>query len=374
MSNRERDTKIDPEFAKIPKDMTGFYIWRVEKLAVVPLPREKYGDFYAGDAYIVFSATNSREQGGMNIKPAKFQRTAEIHIHFWLGENCSVDERATAAYKTVELDMAFGDMPVQHREVQGFESLRFISYFPKGIRYLKGGVATGLKVADDGFRPRLFIIKGAKTPIAREIREITWERMNDGDAFVLDAGERIFIYIGKNANRKEAFEATNIAQLFKDQPGEAVVRVDDGKEIEQLTGKTLELFEKFLPLNKKKLKAHKEFMQDEKWSEETSGKLQRLFKVTDASGKVEIKQLKAEKPLKTDLNSSDCFILDAGKGVGGIWVWVGKGATDRERESSMNWAQEFLKQEKYSPNTPITRVIDGAEPFEFKAFFGNEWR
>ena len=44
------------------------------------------------------------------------------------------DEKTIAAYKTVELDQYFDDAPIQHREIQGFESLRFHSYFPKGIR------------------------------------------------------------------------------------------------------------------------------------------------------------------------------------------------------------------------------------------------
>lgn len=89
--------------------------------------------------------------------------------------------------------------------------------------------------------------------------------MNDGDAFVLDAGQRIFIYTGKNANRKEQFEAITVASLFKDEPGEAIVKVgmkssvspkllaslyvrqtsvsDDGLELEQLTGQNLEVLQ-----------------------------------------------------------------------------------------------------------------------------------
>lgn len=87
----------------------------------------------------------------------------------------------------------------------------------------------------------------------------------------------------------------------------------------------------------------------------------------------------------------DCFVLDAGKHFG-LWVWVGKNATEKERLESMKYAQvllrtfqfvhyhlnfftqEFVTREKYPPNMPIARVIDGAEPFEFKALFGNEWR
>jgi len=43
------------------------------------------------------------------------------------------DEYGTAAYKTVELDTFLDDKAVQHRECEGYESERFMSYFPKGL-------------------------------------------------------------------------------------------------------------------------------------------------------------------------------------------------------------------------------------------------
>ena len=46
------------------------------------------------------------------------------------------DEYGTAAYKTVELDTFLDDKAVQHRECEGYESDRFLSYFPKGLTYV----------------------------------------------------------------------------------------------------------------------------------------------------------------------------------------------------------------------------------------------
>lgn len=61
------------------------------------------------------------------------------------------------------------------------------------------------------------------------------------------------------------------------------------------------------------------------------------------------------------------FILD--HGILGIWVWVGKRATDKERFEAMRNARGFVKKKKYPNTTRVTRIIDGAEPLEFKTLF-----
>lgn len=60
-------------------------------------------------------------------------------------------------------------------------------------------------------------------------------------------------------------------------------------------------------------------------------------------------------------------------GVNGIWVWVGKRASDKERTEAMRNARGFVKKKKYPSQTAVTRVVDGAEPLEFKMLF-TAWR
>nr|CAD7432912.1 unnamed protein product [Timema monikensis] len=65
------------------------------------------------------------------------------------------------------------------------------------------------------------------------------------------------------------------------------------------------------------------------------------------------------------------FIID--NGVTGIWVWVGRRASPKERVEAMRNAHGFVTKKGYPNNTPVTRVVDGGEPVEFKILF-TSWR
>ena len=110
-------------------------------MQVVPISTDAFGKFFNGDAYIIYNCSEYGQPGGMSL--ISKQRKASIansssnrdrsqleqHIHFWIGSQCSQDEATIAAYKSVELDDLLGGQPIQHREVEGFESARFKSYF-----------------------------------------------------------------------------------------------------------------------------------------------------------------------------------------------------------------------------------------------------
>lgn len=56
-------------------------------------------------------------------------------------------------------------------------------------------------------------------------------------------------------------------------------------------------------------------------------------------------------------------------GPSGIWVWVGKQATKKERSSALKYAMELIKRKSYSHKTELTKVIEDGETVEFKALF-----
>ena len=129
----------------------------------------------------------------------------EWNIHFWLGSETSTDESGCAAYKTVELDESLGGGPVQYREVEGNESQLFLSYFKSsgGIEYLPGGMESGFrKVERDVWPTRLLHLKGKRTVRVREV-SLSTSSLNQGDVFILDAGLKLYLFNGSQANKYE---------------------------------------------------------------------------------------------------------------------------------------------------------------------------
>lgn len=57
----------------------------------------------------------------------------------------------------------------------------------------------------------------------------------------------------------------------------------------------------------------------------------------------------------------------------GIWVWVGRKVSERERSEALRNARGFVKKKKYPAFTKVTRVVDGHEPPEFKILFA-DWK
>lgn len=94
-----------------------------------------------------------------------------VDIHFWVGSGAANDQKALVA---VELDHFLGGSPVQHRELEGFESRRFISYFPKGVHILNGHAGSAFhRMQAPLQRAALFHVKGKKRPILYEVNNLT---------------------------------------------------------------------------------------------------------------------------------------------------------------------------------------------------------
>ncbi|XP_037071160.1 advillin-like [Pollicipes pollicipes] len=339
----------DPAFRSVPRRAPCFLVWRVESMVLAPVPREQHGRFHRGDAYVVLSCSERGAAPGAGRGPL------ETHVHFWLGSGASVDEAGVAAYKTVELDELLGGAAVQHRELEGTESSRFRSYFPAGLRHLDGGTASGLTHVSDAFAPVLYAVKGRRNPLIRQLPAVAWEHLNDGDVFVVDARDVIFVWTGRTANKMEKIQGARLAQALKSEHGGAdVIIVESGREEE-------------LP---RQVKSEATVDADERHERRRAEDI-KLYRCSDQDGTLKVVEVKSGPLMQADLDSGDSFIID--NGPQGIWVWVGKRASAKERAEAMRNAQGFIKKKGYPISTPVTRVIDGGEPTDFKTLF-KSWR
>ncbi len=315
----------------------------MEKFKVVAVKKEDVGTFYSGDSYIVLHTYKA---------PAPSD-ALRWNVHFWLGAHTTQDEAGTAAYKTVELDDKLGGAPVQYREVQGFETPEFAKIFPNGIRILAGGVETGFThVKPTEYKPRLLHVKGTKSQITAIEVPLSGDSFNEGDAFILDNGLEIHQWSGKSAGIFEKNKAASIARAIDDErAGKPKVTVytqdNDAGFPWQLVGGKPAAFKPATPDSEPKF-------------------VKKLFKVSDAAGKLSITKVDEGSIQKSHLKDDDVFIFDTGAVV---YAWIGSKASANEKKNGLGFAQSYLQQEKRPLETPIVRVFSGGENETFNAMF-----
>jgi len=325
----------------------GTQIWRIEHFAVKPWPQPQYGQFYSGDSYIV-------------LQTKKAGNSFSWDIHFWLGNFTTQDEAGTAAYKTVELDDFLGGAPIQHREVQGFESDLFLSYFPGGVRILEGGIESAFNhVKPETYKPRLLHVKGRKVVVVREVPRAR-ASLNSGDVFILDNGLDLYQW---NGSKSAVSERTKAAQLCRalDDERKGLPKVHVFEEGDKDAG----AFWALLEGGEGPVASAEQAGADDQ-AVAAGASILRLLKLSDAGGTLTFTQVSEGKVSKKSLDPNDVFVFDTGHE---IFAWIGKGASKGERASAMQHAQDYLVKYKRPLVLPITRILDGGENEVFLSSF-----
>jgi len=326
----------------------GIEIWRIEKLKVVHWPKNQYGTFFDGDSFIVLHGYHHPEQ------PEKLL----YNVHFWLGKDTSQDEAGVAAYKTVELDDLLGQLPVQFREVQGFESEEFLKLFNPSIKILSGGVDSGFnKVKPEEYKPRLMHVKGSKKNVKVSEVPCSAASMNQGDVFILDAGLELYQWNGSDAGIPEKRKANDVAaQIREERLGKPHITVLDGLEDNPAFWDIVG--------DKTQVKSAAEGGDDSKVAH---NHVKKLLKVSDASGKLEMTEVASGHFNKDLLDTNDVFIVDT---EASLYVWVGLGANKEERASAFKYANDYLSKNGRPLTTPCVRVVEGSTNPGFESTFG----
>lgn len=267
-------------------------------------------------------------------------------IYFWIGQESSQDEYGVAAYKSVELDDLLGDAPVQHREVQHYESEKFLQALGGTITYLDGGIDGGFRTIEEyksevGLPPRLYLIR----KIGRNTRAthvpLSCDSLNQSDAFLLDTEKVIYTWFGEYASPFEKNKAAELAHNLEiSRSGHATVEEDVGDNdtfFEFLGGKG-DIKEKGCENN-----------HDLPSTEDT-----KMYILFEQDSFIKVKTVDAS---QCNLESDNVCIIDTGYKV---FVWVGKGSSMREQSQGMRMVQKIVSAMGRT-STNIVRVLEGQE-------------
>lgn len=336
----------------------GLFIWRIENFEVIPWPKERTGEFYDGDSYIVLHSYKAEEKLCHDI-------------FFWLGSKTTQDEAGTAAYKTVELDEFLRGTATQHREVQAHPSPEFVALFRR-LCVRSGGVRSGFNHVETEETSsteaitllRIFMHPGAARVDSVIVHEVepTWGSLDDHDVFVLDQGQKIWVWQGKSCSPMEKAKAAQVVNdmtLAKHLDVEVLSQLESRSRIivDLLGGKDIQQssFKAPRPVS---FPAGGDRDSDESQS-------LKLFRLSDATGAISFDLVKdGQRISPSDLDENDVFVCDTGSR---LWVWQGSRASKLEKALWLNVAQSYARQIQEARTnlaahpTPISNVVQGHE-------------
>ncbi|KAK2616590.1 hypothetical protein QQS21_000413 [Conoideocrella luteorostrata] len=346
----------------------GLKVWRIEEFQVVPWPENKHGEFYDGDSFIVLHS----------YKVGKESEKLGHDIFFWLGNHTTQDEAGTAAYKTVELDEFLHGAATQHREIQSAPSDEFLALFPR-LSIRSGGVRSGFRhVEEEAPKEVRTLLRVFKSPsavpgngvVVHEV-EPKVSSLDDGDVFILDTGDKIWVWQGKGCSPMEKAKAAQVVHdmtLAKHIDVEVIAQSESrARRITDLLGggddTPRDGFKQQRPISTAATRSSA--------AGSRTDSPRKLFRLSDASGQLTFDVVKdGGRISKSDLDGNDVFLLDDGGKA--IWVWEGAGASRQEKAQWLSVAQAYMRhlQDSSISNaehhlTPLAKVNEGNESRAF---------
>jgi hypothetical protein len=329
--SREVQTMVDDGSGEVE-------IWRIENFEMAPWPKNMYGQFFAGDCFVILYTYL------VNNKKCYI-------IYFWQGLDSSQDERGASALHTVHLDDKLGGDPVQVRVVQNKEPDHFHAVFKGRMIVHSGGKASGFKNvnATDTYNTggtRLYQIRGDNELNTRAVAVA--ERagsLNSGDVFFLETPRGAYVWKGALCSPAERTAGVHLAKIIS---SKEAVEIFEGQEPadfwDALGGKA-----EYAKIKDPAAVAHPA----------------RLFQASNSRGYFYVEEIFDFD--QEDLIEDDVMILDC---YTEVYVWIGNGANAEEKKGALEAAIEYVKKDaSRSADTPICVIKQGREPPTFTSNF-----
>ncbi|KAH9258431.1 hypothetical protein BASA81_003480 [Batrachochytrium salamandrivorans] len=267
------------------------------------------------------------------------------------GKDSTQEERDLANFKAIELFDFLNEQPIVHRERQGYESALFQQVFEKsGVHYLEGDLSNGFwHVKLNEFQPRLSVIKRAlKTIRVVEILPPTAASLTQTDVFILDCGQQVYLYPGKQSSAFAKMKGASLVQnIIASRQGKSKANPDLDEGFWQALGGGNETNEVNLGIPQMEELAGDK-MDDYKCT---------LYKMENDGDLILFTSLAEGKLREAQLDTKGTFLVDA---LAEVFVWVGKERQELDLGVKyLELAKKFLEEQGKPETTPVTRLYEG---------------
>ncbi|NXS59995.1 VILI protein, partial [Brachypteracias leptosomus] len=310
-------------------------VWRVENGELVPVEKRWLGHFYGGDCYLVLYT--------YFVGP-KVNRI----IYLWQGRQATPDELAASAYQAVYLDQKYNNEPVQVRVTMGKEPAHLMAIF-KGKMVVYAGGTSRAGGEEPASSTRLFHVHGTNEYNTKAFEvPVRASSLNSNDVFVLKTPSCCYLWYGKGCSGDEREMGKMVADIISKTEKPVVAEGQEPPEF-------------WLALGGKSQYANSKRLQEENPSVSP-----RLFECSNKTGTFVATEIIDF--TQDDLEEGDVYLLDTWDQV---FLWIGKGANESEKEAAAVMAQEYLKSHPSGRDldTPIIVVKQGYEPPTFTGWF-----
>lgn len=321
-----------------PDDCSGdLELWLITDTYQQKLDPRKHGVFFEGDCYVILY-TYFEENG-----------KEKYIIYYWQGRRSSKEAKKASRALAVKLDRNFNEEATLIQVVQGTESRHFIQIFNWRVIVLQGSSRNGIEGRMLSSDPtnysgstRLFQIQGANMKNTVVQVGISASNLDSNDVFLIQKKSILFMWEGKESSEEKKDFAEDLVDRL--QPTGDLVIIQEGFEMDEfwmlLGGKGL-----YQPTTKLK--------------EEEAIEPARLFQCSNVSGRLQVTEIRDFDQL--DLCVDDVMILDTFRE---IYLWIGKGANEKEKAGAFDTATDFIKSHENGRNRGKSNIIEIKQDFE----------
>ncbi|XP_065899983.1 protein flightless-1 homolog [Dysidea avara] len=335
-------------FPEKPGHLPGLSVWQIENFLPVIVDDVLHGKFYIGDCYIVLK-TFFDESSNLDWR-----------IHYWIGQDTSLDKMACAAMHAVHLRNMLGADSRTMREEQSSESEEFEELFDHDLTYVEGGTASGFYSSEDEeITPRMYLLSRMKQTNLEPVM-LHVGSLDQGQVFILVTNKSIFVWCGTKSSLTQRSKGRLVAEKINKNDHKNMATVQLFKY-----GNEPEKFWDFLGGPPEQQIWHD---QGSKSYSSHLNQQPKVYQVTLGKGYLELPQVQIPGGLliKDLLNTRHVYIIDC---YSELFVWVGKRSERLVRAAALRLAQELCDLLERPAVATVTKVLQGAEQFVFRCKF-----